>query len=267
MLPNFIIIGAARCATTWLSSNLMKHPEVFMHPKKELHFFDRDYSKGIEFYKEYFKIKKEKAVGEATPAYLYFEHIPALIKRHIPDVKIVASLRNPVDRAYSHYLNIISKRKNQQKHETFEEMITNYSRITHEGFYYQMLKRYYDNFPKEQIHVLIYEEILENPEKNLKTLYDFISVNPLLNSQVIRHKINSAAIKNGRSKLGYYIYLFFLKKLKFYGIAEKIGMKTKKDIPKMNIQTQKNLYKLYENRNKELEGLLKKDLTLWNYKS
>lgn len=75
-LPNFLIVGAARCGTTYLSNILMQHPEIFLHPKKELHFFDRDINKGLQYYREYFSGTKTidyKAIGEATPAYLYFE--------------------------------------------------------------------------------------------------------------------------------------------------------------------------------------------------
>ncbi|MBA3731354.1 MAG: sulfotransferase domain-containing protein, partial [Gammaproteobacteria bacterium] len=106
MLPNFLIIGASRCGTTWMANNIKSHPDVFMPPKKELHFFDASFDKGWDYYASFFPDKKcarYRAIGEATPAYLYMPQVARLIKSRLPDVKMIVSLRNPIDRAYSQY--------------------------------------------------------------------------------------------------------------------------------------------------------------------
>ncbi|MBA4318316.1 MAG: heparan sulfate glucosamine 3-O-sulfotransferase, partial [Flavobacterium sp.] len=139
MLPNFLIIGAARCATTWISENLSQHPDIFIPPLKELHFFDTHYEKGIAYYESYFDNRSEKAVGEATPAYLYFPNISSLIQQHLPNVKLIASIRNPVDRAFSHYLYLKAKAKIGDIDSdmiSFEDKLKVTNRLIEEGFYY-----------------------------------------------------------------------------------------------------------------------------------
>lgn len=106
MLPNFLIVGAARAGTTSLYYYLKQHPDVFMSPKKEIDFFDVDknFEKGLDWYERYFEgYTGQKAIGEASPLYMYLEKVPKRIAKVIPDVKLIFILRNPVDRAYSHY--------------------------------------------------------------------------------------------------------------------------------------------------------------------
>lgn len=81
MLPNFLIIGAPRSGTTWIQENIKHHPEIFMPEQKEIHFFDRNYAMGIEYYEKYFSAYDgQKAIGEATPDYL---HLPDIHQRYM----------------------------------------------------------------------------------------------------------------------------------------------------------------------------------------
>ena len=114
MWPNFFIVGAPRSGTTSLYEYLKEVPEVFMSPVKEPNFFnlsvenDLFLSKPIREKKKYldlFKnVKDEKAIGEASPTYLWDPKTPKLIHEIIPDAKIIISLRDPVERTFSHYL-------------------------------------------------------------------------------------------------------------------------------------------------------------------
>ena len=125
-LPNFLIIGAAKAGTTSLYRYLEQHPEVYMSPVKEPKFFalggerldyrgpgDEARMRGasvtsLEDYRELFRgVSTETAVGEASTLYLYSERAAARIKHHVPDVKLIAVLRNPVDRAYSDFLHLV----------------------------------------------------------------------------------------------------------------------------------------------------------------
>ncbi len=104
VLPNFVIIGAPRSGTTSLSAYLGTHPQVFMSREKELHFFDRRFHRGIEWYARQFARAKGKiGIGEATPRYMYGAEAIARMYELLPETKLIAILRNPVDRAYSHY--------------------------------------------------------------------------------------------------------------------------------------------------------------------
>ena len=265
MLPNFLIIGAARSATSYISKNIMQHPDIFLHPQKELHFFDRHYNKGIDYYETFFKNVKKKAVGEATPAYLYFAHIPSLIKKHIPNIKLIASLRNPTDRAYSHYWNIVARKKmqNVKFYDTFENHLDSYGRLIKEGFYYDMLVRYYNVFPKDKILILFYEELIKKTDDNFKKIFSFLGVDYSFTPSIRKFILNSSSTKNANSIAIYYIYLFLIKKLKFYKAANIIDKFNKSEIPEMNLKTRKRLDLIFDDQITKLENFLDKDLSFW----
>lgn len=103
-LPDFIIAGAMRCGTTALNSYLRDHPDVAMASSKEVHYFDAHFDRGIDWYRSQFPESEEAvAVGEATPNYLFRPVALQRIKDTLPEVKLIFVLRNPIDRAYSHY--------------------------------------------------------------------------------------------------------------------------------------------------------------------
>src|ERR671919_2133494 len=102
-LPTFLVIGAMKSGTTALINSLGKHPDVFALPS-EIHFFDRFHDRGLDWYRERFaKARGQGAVGESTPEYMYLPHARERIVRDLPGVQLIAILRNPVERAYSHY--------------------------------------------------------------------------------------------------------------------------------------------------------------------
>ena len=124
VLPNFLIIGAAKSGTTSLYSYLNQHPQVYFSPFKEPRFFalegkEVNYQgpsqvvnqKAINTIDEYEKlfagVTDEVAIGEASTLYLYSPEAPAKIKQYIPQVKLIAILRNPIDRAYSGYCHLV----------------------------------------------------------------------------------------------------------------------------------------------------------------
>jgi hypothetical protein len=103
VLPNFVIVGAPKCGTSSLARWLMEHPEVYVVPEKELHFFTGYWNQGVDWYENCFAPDGERAVGEASPTYLQNHTAHARMQSLIPDAKLIAIMRNPVDRAYSHY--------------------------------------------------------------------------------------------------------------------------------------------------------------------
>lgn len=103
-LPTFLIAGAMRCGTTSLNAYLREHPEITVGQPKEVHFFDQNYDRGLDWYQQHFPDSHDsKAVGEATPDYLYFPEVAERIATTLPDVKILLLLRDPADRAHSHF--------------------------------------------------------------------------------------------------------------------------------------------------------------------
>ncbi|MEJ7784166.1 MAG: sulfotransferase [Solirubrobacteraceae bacterium] len=107
-MPTFLIVGAAKCGTTSLASYLRSHPAVFVPPAKELYFFTREdlWEAGVEAYAAHFADAGDaRAVGEATPDYMFFPWSAARIAETLPDVRAVVCLRDPTGRAHSHYLH------------------------------------------------------------------------------------------------------------------------------------------------------------------
>ena len=104
-LPNFIIIGAARAGTVSLFHHLREHPEIYLPFVKETDFFYKDFDKGLDYYQKSFYSgwKDEKAVGDISPWYIYSEDAAKNIHQTIPEVKIIATLRDPIERTFSDY--------------------------------------------------------------------------------------------------------------------------------------------------------------------
>ena len=132
VLPDFIVIGCQKCATTSLYDYLIQHPNISSATEKEIHFFDSNYNVGITWYRSFFptvfskqfsKLRKEKFVtGEASPMYIFNPIVSKRILSILPNVKLIAILRNPIDRAYSHYNMQV---KNGYETLSFEEAIKN----------------------------------------------------------------------------------------------------------------------------------------------
>ena len=206
--PDFYIIGFAKCGTTSLFEYLISHPNVHPPKGKEIDFFDRLYSRGINWYKVGFPFKIQKffdtvflrkkfLTGEATPRYIEHPHAINRIKEITPNAKFIILLRNPIDRAFSqHNMNV----KNDYEINNFSdalkeeprrianriEKMTNdvsyyswnfdlYAYLEH-GIYVDKIKRWMDVFPKEQFLIIQSEELLKNPSKIYNDVLEFLGL-------------------------------------------------------------------------------------------
>lgn len=180
-LPDFIIIGASRSGTSSLFRSLLQHPDLSGPPsgnKKEVHFFDKKYDRGLQWYRAQFRGKKMNC--EATPNYLYDKKCPALIAKDLPDCKFIVMLRNPVDRAFSHYRNW------KKKHGWTEKTIKNPNHeVINKGVYIIQLKRWHYYIPKERIMIIRSEDFYGNPEKIINDIYAWIGLRPIENLKSI----------------------------------------------------------------------------------
>ncbi len=292
--PDFIGIGAMRSATTWLARCIESHSQLYIPiGLKEIHFFDEfkkqishgekrrwNYEKGLEWYENYFhSAKRNQKVGEYTPNYLSDEQSPALIAKHYPEVKLIVSLRDPIDRAYSHYQFV--KRNHENIPESFSvaiEKLNDVFQFLELGLYGKYLNRYFDHFPKHQILILFYENIESTPEKTCKSLYSFLRVDDSYRPAIIRERINiSDSVKSEQI----YSLLRGLKKtVKKRSLLRKSvsivgGFKLGRWITKRNIDSEKKggnvigdttrefLKTYYLDDIKHLENLIDIDLTSW----
>ena len=183
-LPNFLIIGAPKAGTTSLYEYFRPHPEIFMPRLKEARFFGYDGSEGRlkfpihtrEEYEALFDgVTDERAVGEATPHYLLYPDAARRIHALIPRVRLIASLRNPVDRSYSVYqMNRRNKGVNDGIGFAAAMRTDPHLRET----YCENLGRFFDLFPRTQVRIILLEDIEAAPRDTLRSLFGFLGVDP-----------------------------------------------------------------------------------------
>lgn len=184
--PQFLIIGAQKSGTSSLRKFLEHNPNYFFTPRRELHFWnrDREYRDGqgvAEYFKNFEQALPNQIVGEKSPSYLPSQSAAERIAFHLPQVKIVAVLRDPADRAHSAYLH--GRRIGAiPKSRTFSQAIRDYQNnqgvpygdVVSQGFYFESLERYFKNFDADQIHVISFSQLTQNPELILPELMKFL---------------------------------------------------------------------------------------------
>ncbi|MCS3937073.1 hypothetical protein GGP80_003081 [Salinibacter ruber] len=207
--PDFLIIGAQKAGTSWLCAKLREHPDLYLPPSEEVHFFDRpqNFKRGARWYASVFnQAPGQVLVGEKTPDYFWpavaEEHLPKKAPHRIyellPDAKLIVSLRDPVRRAVSavrHHLGHgnLSPLKNLDDLllEALEKKSEDPFGIVEMGHYDDHLESYYDHFDSEQILVLLFEEdIVDYPEQGLRKVHRFLDV-PHSIPAGLNEKVNS----------------------------------------------------------------------------
>lgn len=178
-LPDFLVIGAARAGTTWLDGVLRSHPGIFMPTnRKEVHFFDKHFELGVAWYEKYFPDEDHPANvvrGETTPRYLYDPSVPLRIHKTVPNAKLIAILRSPVDRAYSHYGIVM---RDHGYRGSFEELLRENPRLLDYGLYSEQLARYAALWKRTDMHLIIFEDAIRNRVDTFEGLGDFLDVAP-----------------------------------------------------------------------------------------
>jgi len=290
--PDFIGIGAMRSGTTWLTKCIDSHPDMFIPPaKKEINFFNLfskesstgqqqmwNYSKGIDWYEEHFsQANKEQKTGEYSPHYLCDQESPKLIHKNYPNVKLILSLRNPIDRAFSHYQYI---RRYANVPNTFEEAL--YKNLGYKylqnGLYGKYLENYLNLFDKEQIHIIFFEDIKNKKYKLISKLYSFLEVEHNFISPILSKKINTSNVIRLKKLQSLFrdIRIFVKNNPKMYLLWNKIGLvelgrniqkiNTTKhiiDIAMIKVETKKYLIDYYRDDIEKLENILSLDLSHW----
>ena len=182
-VANFLVIANKRCGSSWLNYNLEDHPEIFMTKSKGVHFFDKNYDKGIPFYAEYFRgANDEICLGETEHSYFWHDKVPERIYSLLGIIPMIVSLRQPVERAYSHFQLI---RRNLPQGELSYNFETSFRAAMEAGsaevtwgFYGQQLRKYLEWFPIEKFYIIKFEQISDKPLETIQGVYRFLCVNP-----------------------------------------------------------------------------------------
>jgi len=298
-MPNFLIIGAPKAGTTSLFQYLRMHPDIFLSSLKEPNFFalqgkepnytgpgdqrgNRCRVHQLDAYQALFSQPKgAQALGEASTIYLYSETAAENIAKHVPHMKLITILRNPVDLAYSAYLHM--RREGREPCQTFEQALaqektriqegwTPLWHLTAQGEYAKQLKRYYKHFPKQQVKVFFYEAWQNNPQKVLKDILNFLNVDSNIKLDTSKRFNESGKPKHiwlhhlltKNNPLKQWLKPLLPKRFR-RGMMASL---TKKNLaqsqePKMLATTRQMLQKHFHDDIKELEILTGQDLSHW----
>ena len=299
--PNFFIIGAAKGGTTAIHNYLDQHPQIYMSANKEPHFLTflgQDYQDfvgpgihywqkqivdNIDDYRDLFEtVNQEKAIGESSVYNLYYPQACQHIQEYCPQAKLIAILRHPAARAFSHHTYLLQYER---------EPLTNFAeaiqaeteRINQNwgpgwhyiqaGFYFQQLKRYFDIFEQEQIKVVIYDDFASNSTQVLQDIFQFLEVdtqfipdlerkynksglpkNPLLHQVLTKHNPQLKSLVKTLVPQQVYNQIKSTKQ-------ELVASNSYK--PKLSTEMRQHLIDIYREDIINLQSLINRDLSYW----
>jgi len=296
-LPNFLIVGGAKCGTTSIYRYLKQHPQIFMPEHKEPLFMMSSVYKNLsrkdpryaiserhtvfsfDAYMDLFReVKNEIAIGEASATYLYYHKVSIPnIHKYLGDVKIIIFLRNPVDKAYSSYTHLLRDGAESSSFEKFLEKeeerkrenwdLLNFPKST--GFYHDQVKAYLDSFKK--VKVCLMDDLKEKSVETIKDLYAFLDVNHYFEPDMTTKFNTSGIAKN-------VLLNSLLKEEKFLGnLVRPVARKfisdenrsklssyiRNKNLKKMRPRTRNSLKKMFREDILKLQDLIDRDLAHW----
>ena len=302
---NFFVLGAAKCGTSSVYNYLSQHPDIYMSMPKEPIFFEAEYHKGTEYYfKTYFTGRKsEYFLGESRHRNLYLPYIPSRIAETFPNAKLIVILRNPIDRAYSHYfhrrahgyenlsfedaIELDSQRINKGMLINTEEEIEKYVKALKNntslyirtyldsGYYSEQIERYLKYFQKDQMYITFIDEFKKEPRKEYIKLLNFLGIGTCpdgIKFEVINKKKSKLYMSvhkglTGNQKLRALLNFFLTDQIKdsVQNLASLFEHQLfkKKEIKK---ETRIWLSLHYKPYNKRLEEITGRDLSHWDEK-
>jgi hypothetical protein len=289
MLPNFLVVGAQKSGTTSLYNYLITHPDIYLPAQKETKFFvhERFYNQGISYYEQYFsEWHQERAVGEVDPEYMYVDESMNRMIRHLDfeNMKFIFIFRNPIERAFSHYL--MSYRRGLEPF-TFEEAVAleaerikkgfmenlRYSYVNR-GFYLRQIDRFLKHTDRSNMLFLLTEDLSENTLHCLQTVFKFLNVSQDFTPPNMGQKFHKATAPRSITLLQRINSQGVEKKLlrilipwkktreKLRANLLKINQKHDHNIVLSN-QMRQNLSHVFQKENEQLAKFLNRDLNHW----
>ncbi|KXB08191.1 hypothetical protein AKJ56_01685 [candidate division MSBL1 archaeon SCGC-AAA382N08] len=282
---DFAGIGAEKCATTWVYRCLQEHPELHLMPKdnkKGAWFWSSSKDEDTKEFYEFFlnKAKPDQKLGEYNNYYMRKEGVIQRMKNHNPDIKLIVSLRDPVERAWSAYLHHYSLSTEEEGWESFNKAKNKLPEtIIEPGFYYQYLGKYFDSFPEENIFILLVDDIKKDPVGSIQNIYDFLEVDDNFVPSKAKTKVGTSKFKmTGLGKFVHQKMTPALKKTKLGWLVNESSLLGKVFYPlvqfyarlanpglNMSLEVKKKLYNTYEEDADKLEELINRNLDSWKY--
>ena len=269
MLPNFLIIGAPKAGTTSLAAHLDAHPDVFVAEEKEVHYFDDNFDRGDAWYESRFaKGAGRRAVGDATPTYMFRQTALERMAALLPDAKLIAVLRNPVDRMYSHYWWMKVLRERRSFAEVCRDLLTNPEEATASeylqgGRYLEALERVCELYPRSALHVVILERFKATPAPLYADVCRFLAID----DTVVPTGLD--AVHNPSYRLRWYGLRAAMMRVRLWRKLPRLSARIDAwnrvpfRYPKMDPDVRAEMERYFEPYNKALGVWLGSDLTEW----
>jgi hypothetical protein len=258
-LPDFVIVGAGRSGSTALYRYLGEHPAVFMATPKEVRYFNKHFDNGLDWYSAHFAAAGEDQVaGEATPSYLGNAEAVDRMAATIPKARLIALLRDPVDRLYSHYW---MDRNRDATDETFEAWLQ--SSVQVERSRYVASLRYLTRFyPRDRLLVLFHDDLERRPQALYQNACRFIDVDDTVVPQSLGRTINPyVEFRSLRARTWSKRLPRSLAPVK--KVVGRLNTRTKTSYPPMKPATRRRLAEYYVEPNADLAVWLGRDIPAW----
>lgn len=273
-LPNFLILGSQKAGTTSLYRVLKRHPEVFMPETKEVNFFfyeDR-YRRGLDYYRSYFRDVPPgvKMLGEASPGYICHPRCPDRIVQVLPDIRLIVTVRHPVERAYSQYWDNL---RHLEADHRFEDALEYALKPDYEpgklgyfsrGTYVQYLRRYVERYGRERLLVLVFEDLRKDPVAYYRRCFEFLGVDPDFRCPEMEGRYNWSTVWRNPA------YRWFLEHPRYTRYLGKTARRllcrgqSEPYEAVMTPEARRRLLQFYRPWNRQLEQFLGRDLECWD---
>lgn len=263
-------IGPQKSGTTWLYRALVEHPEVACPPRDSIHYFDMHYARGRDWYARHFDgASAGQLLFDPTPSYIRSSWAPRRIHAENPAARIALTLRNPLERAFSHYWH---EKKKQRFDFGFDELLSNYdlySSWLEPGFYAESIERFLEHFPREQLLVQRFEELGRDAAGFYAAFCAFAGIDPAHRPSTLDRRVNAAGARQAPSTRWRLYGKAALRRLRFLpGVAARVddpaflSLRAEYDrgIPDDLAQ---RIWELCEPEVLRLERLIGEDLSAW----
>lgn len=236
---------------------------------KEAHFFDWHYELGINWYRERFAGATERVVGESNPNYMYFDWVPPRLAEHLPDARLIAILRDPIDRAYSHYWHNRTRGAEQlsfaaaidaevERLADADARLRGHYGYVDRGRYMQQLAWVLEHFPQKSLHVVLFEDFKRDRLATVQSVYRFLGVDPDVTPRNIESEKNR--------------YMTF-RSMRARGVIRGLPAPLRRVAARLNVhyarypplgpQVREQVWEMFAESNQALAAWLGRDLSVW----
>lgn len=249
--PFYFLAGCTKSATTWLWKCAVEHPEINVPVQLDrINFFTIHYQKGLDWYSDFFNSEdSHKVYFDPTPEYLKDPLAPKRIFEFRPDARFIFALRNPIDRAVSLWWH---QRRKKRINFDFEDVFNRkgigsfglYDEWVVSGFYQLWIDNFLEYFPRENMKVMIYDDLQSDSKTYIQEFYRFLGVEENFVPSVLDSVVNPSNQHSVLSKLGF-------------------GTKVQKNVLEINDDLRQELQEIFEPHNRRLGEFLNRDLSIW----